>query len=187
MSIIRNRAKIVSMCNQRLIALNKFVKTKTAMTVSGKQMKLADLVAIYQASIDTRAALIPQRAAFNKALAARNSAEVTRQATDKALKAWVVNEFGADSTEAEEFGFLPPKVGAKSASTVAQAVEKSLATRKARGTGGKRQKEKIKGTVLVPAAPAEPAVTVPAATPAASTSASTTTSPSPSNGVSGSH
>ena len=50
MSIIKNNAKIVSTCGQRLIALKKFVKTKTAMKVSGEPMKLADLTAIYQAA-----------------------------------------------------------------------------------------------------------------------------------------
>ena len=173
MTIIQNNAKIVSTCGQRLIALKKFVKTKTAITASGEQTKLADLVAVYQAAIDTRNALVPSRAAFDKALTARDSAEVVRLATDKKLKAWVVNEFGADSTEAEEFGFLPPKVGAKSADTKALAVQKLHATRTARGTKGKRQREKIKGTIVAPAAPADPATTAPAASPAASATSST--------------
>src|ERR1700679_938141 len=104
MPIIENNDQIVSMTNQRLIALKKFVRAKTAMKVSGKQMKLADLTAIYQAAIDTRTALVPLRAGIEEALAARDSAEVSRRATDKALKAWVVNEFGPASTEAKEFG-----------------------------------------------------------------------------------
>ena len=173
MTIIKNNAKVVSTCGQRLIALKKFVKTKTAITASGEQTKLADLVAVYQAAIDTRNALVPSRAAFDKALAARDSAEVARQATDKKLKAWVVNEFGAGSQEAQEFGFLPPKIRAKSADTKAIAVEKLRATRTARGTKGKRQREKIKGTIVAPAAPADPATTAPAASPAASATPST--------------
>lgn len=168
MSTNRNNAKIVATCGQRLLALKKHVKTKTTtIKTAGEQTKLADLLAIYQASIDTRNALVPSRAAFDKALAARDRAEVARLATDKKLKAWVVNEFGADSPEAQEFGFLPPKIGAKSVETKALAAEKLRATRVARGTMGKRQKEKIKGTVVAPAAPADPAVTVTAATPAA--------------------
>jgi hypothetical protein len=153
-------------------------------------MKLSDLTDVYQAAIDTRTALIPQRAAYEKALSARDSAEVTRQATDKKLKAWVVNEFGADSQEAQEFGFLPPKIGAATVATKATAVLKSRATREARGTKGKRQKEKIKGTLVAPAAPAVPAVAAPAAAPAASALAATNgapTSASPSNGVAASH
>ncbi|HEY2512240.1 MAG TPA: hypothetical protein VGI39_15340, partial [Polyangiaceae bacterium] len=74
MSIEQNNAKVVSTCGQRLAALKKYVKTKTAMKAGGTQTKLADLVAVYQAAIDTRAALIPQRAAYKKALAARDSA-----------------------------------------------------------------------------------------------------------------
>src|SRR5271154_2843375 len=90
MPIIKNNAKVVSTCGQRLIALKKYVKTKTAMTVSGEPMKLANLIGVYQASIDTRTELIPLRAAFEKALAARDSAEVARQATDKKLRAWAI-------------------------------------------------------------------------------------------------
>jgi hypothetical protein len=196
MSINQNNAKVVSTCGQRLLALKKYAKAKTAMTVSGEQMKLADLIAIYQAAIDTRAALVPQRAAYEKALSDRDSAEVERFATDKKLKAWVVNEFGAGSQQAQEFGFLPPKIGAKSAATKATAVLKTLATREARGTRGKRQKEKIKGTITAPAAPADPATTTQAAAPAASvstvnaTNGSTNAAPnsaSPSNGVAASH
>jgi hypothetical protein len=186
MSITQNNAKIVSTCGQRLEALKKYLKTKTAMTVGGESMKLSDLVAAYQAAVDTRAALIPQRASYKKALAARDSAEVTREAIDKKLKAWVVNQFGATSQEAEEFGFLPTKVTEKSAETKATAVLKLRATREARNTMGKRQKQKIKGTIVAPAAPAEPAITAPAATAAASAPATTNGAPNgaaPSNGV----
>jgi hypothetical protein len=190
MSITQNNAKIVATCGQRLAALKKHVKTKTAMKVGGDSMKPADIIAAYQAAIDSRAALIPQRASYKAALVARNNAEVTRQAIDKKLKAWVVNEFGADSQEAEEFGFLPTKVTEKSAETKALAVQKGRATREARGTKGKRQKEKIKGTIPDPTAPADPATTAPAASPAASAPAATNgalNGASPSNGATASH
>jgi hypothetical protein len=156
MSIRENNAKIVSTCGQRLTALKKHVRSKTAMKVSGQPKKLADLVAVYQAAVDTRAALIPQRAAYDKALAARDDAEAARVATDKELRVWVVNEFGPDSQEAAEFGFLPPKVTEKSAETKATAVKKLRATREARGTKGKRQKAHIKGTIDDAGKPAPP-------------------------------
>jgi len=166
MSINQNNAKIVSTCNQRIVALGKLVKAKTPMKINGQPMKLADLVGVYQACIDARSEVLSIRAAFDKALDARDGTEITRQATDKGLKAWVLNEFGPTSQEAQELGFLPPKIGAKSAATKAEAVEKLLATRKARLTMGKRQKEKIKGTIVAPTAPADPALTATAATPA---------------------
>ena len=167
MSSMQNNSKVVSTIGQRLIALNKFVKTKTPMSINGKPMKPADVTAIYQAALDTRTALIEHRATFDQALAARDDAEATRLATDQGLKAWVTAAFGATSQEALEFGFLPRKVGAKSAATVAKAVQQNLATREARGTRGKKQKKGIKGVISTPAEPAVPATPVTAAPPAA--------------------
>jgi hypothetical protein len=189
MSINQNNSKIVTTCGQRLAALKKYVKTKTALQANGKTLKPAALVAVYQSAIDTRTALVSQRAVFNQALAARDNAETTRVATDKDLKFWVINTFGENSQEAEEFGFLPPKVGEKTVATKAIAVEKTLATRKARGTMGKQQKKEIKGTIVAPAAPADPAVTTPAATPAvvASSPAAPSTNGPSTSGVAASH
>ncbi len=190
MSIKQNNAAVVSTCQQRVTALSEHVKAKTEMQINGETMTPADVTGVYQTCIDTRSELIKQRAAYEKALEARDSAEATRQATDKGLKAWVTAAFGPESQEALEFGFRPTKVTEKSAETKATAVLKLRATRKARNTMGKRQKEDIKGTIVAPAAPAVPAVTAPAAAPAASAPAATNgapTSASPSNGVTASH
>ena len=188
MSIKQNNASIVATCNQRLKGLALYVKTKTVMPINGQQMKPAEVIGAYQACIDTRSELVTHRAAFDKALAARDTAEETRVALDKGLRAWITGTFGANSQEAQEFGFLPSKIGTKSAATKAKAVEQTLATREARGTMGKRQKEKIKGVITTPAAPAVPAITAPAAPPAASVLTATNGAPngaSPSNGVAG--
>lgn len=140
MSIKQNNASIVATCNQRLKALGQYVKTKTPMQINGQLMKPADVTGIYQACLDTRSELLAQKVAYDKALDARDAAGATRLATDKGLKAWVTGAFGVDSQETQEFGFLSPKIGAKSAATKATAVLKVLATRQARGTMGKRQK-----------------------------------------------
>jgi len=190
MSIKQNNAVVVATCNQRLTALGQYVEAKTPMPINGQLMKPADVIGIYQAAVDTRSELVKQRAAYDKALEARDSAEQTRLATDQGLKAWVTGAFGATSQEALEFGFLPRKQGEKSAATKATAVLQSKATRVARGTRGKRQKEKIKGTLMAPAAPAVPAIMAPAAAPAASALATTPVAPMSapaSNGVAGSH
>jgi hypothetical protein len=177
MTIVQNNAKIVSTCTQRIKALTELVKPKTEISIEGQSFKLADLIAIYQDAIDTRTALVKSRAALDADLTARDSAEVTRRTTDVGLKSWVASKFGAKSTEAQEFGFTRTNPLVKTAATKAVAVEKMLATRKARGTRGKRQKEKIKGTVVVPAAPAVPAVTAPAAASAPSAPATTSAAP----------
>jgi hypothetical protein len=177
MSSNQNHAKIVATCNQRILALNKFVTAKTPMVINGQSMKPSDLIAVYQDTLDTRSTVETQRAAYEQALQARERANTARLAIDEGLKAWVANQFGPVTQTVSEFGFSPRKARAKSAQTKADAVVKLRATRKARNTMGKRQKAGIKGTVPTPTAPAEPAITAPAATAAASAPAVVTNAP----------
>ncbi len=140
MTIKQNNANVVATVNQRMKALSENVSAKTVLDINGQPMKLSDVVAAYQAALDSRATLVKQRATYKKALDARNTAEVTRLAIDQGLKTWVAAKFGPTSQEALEFGFLPNKVGTKTVATKSEAIAKNLATRKARGTMGKRQK-----------------------------------------------
>ena len=147
---ITNNATAVSTCNQRLIALKRLVNPETRLMIDGKSFTFAALLGIYETCLDTRAALVSLRAALDKGLSERDSAEAVRVAVDKGLRAWVATQFGAGSAEAQELGFLPPKVGEKDARTKAKAAQQSLATREARKTMGKRQRQKIKGTLAAP-------------------------------------
>jgi hypothetical protein len=69
----------------------------------------------------------------------------------------VVNQFGATSKEAHEFGYLPARVPVRSVETKLQAVLQSKATREARHTMGSRQRKEIKGVLPAPGEPAPPA------------------------------
>jgi hypothetical protein len=71
---------------------------------------------------------------------------------------------GADNPAVAQFGFLPTKPGKKSAASKATAVVKAKATRSARHTMGKNQKEEIRGDAPT-TAPAAPAATAPAQSP----------------------
>jgi hypothetical protein len=171
-------AEVVDTCTQRLKALKSYVPGAKAMiAINGKQTKVSDVIATYQACLEARATIATQRADLKATLVSRAAAEASRRATDKALKAWVINQFGADSKEAHDFGFPPPKAPVKSVGTKAQALVRSEATRKARHTMGKRQKQGVKGTKVVLDVPADPATTVQAAPPAASTPNTTTNAP----------
>jgi hypothetical protein len=150
MSNILNNAMAVAACTQRIAALNKYAVTVAPMSIDGQPTTLADAIAVYQSCLDTRSAVDIARTAYEKALEARDHAEASRVSFDKGLRAWIASRFGASSSEAKELGFEPPKVRAKSAETKALAVQKNLATREARGTIGKRKKQRIKGTVPAP-------------------------------------
>lgn len=160
-----SNATVVTNNQKRILALKKYVtNSKTEIPISGEVLKPAQVISVFQDSLDTRAAVTATQAAYKSALADRVDAESKRQATDEALKAWVLNRFGADSAEAHEFGYSARKVPVLSAAERANAVLLNHATRLARGTMGKKAKLKIKGTLVAPTAPAAPAsVPAPAA------------------------
>jgi len=152
-----NNAIVVDAVTKRLQALKTHVASKAQIGMNGQKRKLADVVAIYQSSLDTRAALASKRTELQTALAAKGSAESARLEADKALEAWVVQEFGAGSQQALDFGFAPPKKAVLTVEEKAQAKARSKATRIARNTMGSQQKKLVKGTMVVLTAPAAPA------------------------------
>ena len=84
----------------------------------------------------------------------RPKGDVKRVTADAALMPYVLQRFGANSTEAHDFGFGPKKATAKSAVTKAKATLLGKATREARGTMSAKAKQQIKGTLSPEAAAA---------------------------------
>jgi hypothetical protein len=158
MSSIRNNAVLVATCNQRIAALNAHVSAKTEIPLNGETHKASDVIGIFQSVLDTQAALAKSRAQVAVDLAAHRNAESTRVAIEFPLKNWVLNTLGADSNAAREIGYSAPKKAKKSPEDVASAVKLAAATRVARGTMGKKQKSKIKGSLDTPPVPADPVV-----------------------------
>ena len=160
-------AVVVDTCTKRLAALKAHVSNKAVIAINGKAHKAAAVIAIYQTGLDIRAALSTKRADVKATIVERVNADVLRRAVDRALKGWVVNMYGADSQQAHDFGFPPPKTPARTVENKAEAKLLAEATRKARHTMGKKQKLQVKGTLSVPTVPAAPAPqTVQAAAPA---------------------
>jgi hypothetical protein len=154
---------VVARNTQIINATKKHVtNSKTEIPVGGEMVKPATLIAVFQASNDTRTDVVSAYGAYKAALEARENAEATRATYDEAMKAWVLNRFGGNSQEAHDFGYAPRKVTTPSVATKAQALLLNAATRKARGTMGPKAKLKIKGTLAVPAV-----VSVPTTAPAA--------------------
>jgi len=157
MSNSQDNATVVDVCTKRLNALKSYVDGKAQINVGGKKQKASQVVAIYQSCLDSRAALATKRAEVKAAMATRTSAEQARRSADRAVKAWVVNEFGEGSQQAIDFGFPPPKKATRTVESKVNAVALAKATRAARHTMGKKQKSLIKGTMVAPTAPAVPA------------------------------
>jgi hypothetical protein len=139
---------IVREDNQRITAIHKYITNPAVeIPIAGRMVVPAVIVAAFQRSVDTRSAVLATHSAYKAALVDRTSAEEDRKTFDEGLKAYVLQRFGAKSVEAGEFGYAAKKASEKSAATKAHAVAANLATRKARGTKGKKEKLKIKGVV----------------------------------------
>src|ERR1700722_11983686 len=149
----RNTTKIADTSSKRISGLTKHVSAKTGISINQESMKLSDVVAVYQATIDARTALQSQRDAAKIALQNWEEANASQSSIDKGLKSWVDVTYGLDSQEARDMGFAPRKIGTKTVATKQAAVDQAEATRAARHTMGKRQKADIKGVVVSPSAP----------------------------------
>lgn len=143
-----NNDKVVSNNNQRITAVQKHITAaKPEIPVAGKLVKPAAFVAVFQKSLDAHAAVLAKRAEYKAAVAERRAADAERRLYDDALKSWVLQRFGADSHVTHEFGYAARKLGEPNTETKAQAVKLAKATRVARGTVGKKEKLKIKGSL----------------------------------------
>jgi hypothetical protein len=156
MSRKQNNAAVVDVCTKRLQTLKTYAGQKGTIFVNGKEMKISDVVRIYQDCLDTRTQLNTKRSEVKVALAARANAELARAEADVALQAWVTQKFGVGSQPALDCGFAPRKRAERTADEKAIAAKLALATREARHTMGPVQRKSVRGT-LVPTAPAEPA------------------------------
>jgi hypothetical protein len=121
-----------------LLPTASFVVNGAPMTSAQMQSELLAYVAAVQATNSARVQ------AKNMEVAEKNALVLVKAAT-RALYAYVVAQFGVASTVFSGLGFTVNKVGRKSAATKAEAVLKGKATREARDTGGKREKEDIHG------------------------------------------
>jgi hypothetical protein len=154
-----SNSSTVTVYAKRIGAMKKYVSSvKGEIPVGGQVLKPAGVLDAFQDCLDKRTAVAVTHAAYKAALAERVESDQRFRVTDEAMKGWVLNRFGVDSPEAIEFGYSVRKAPTMSVADRANALLLMKATRKARGTMGKREKLKIKGTLDVPTEPAAPAV-----------------------------
>jgi hypothetical protein len=141
---------------------------------------IADLQKFVQSAQDTKAAYQAYRAAVQN----ERAIEALTRTEKQAVQSVVQGRFGKSSATLLQFGMQPRKPPSKTAASKAEAVVKSEATRKARGTKGSKQKLEVSGNVTgvvitpitstqnVPTPASEPALVTPA-TPASAPVAAT--------------
>jgi hypothetical protein len=114
----------------------------------------ADIVKILQGRIDAGNAAVKADAARSAAIKAERDERNKTAPIVSSLRRIVVGMYNQSPDTLAAFGLKAPKVAKKKAQVVADAVLKNEATRKARHTQGKRQKQKVKGQL--PSTPQKP-------------------------------
>jgi hypothetical protein len=156
MSIRLTQEEVITRLRKRITALQQYGQNQTQFLVNAKPYAAAQLIPIFQKVVDGLLAVAGKRGELHNLVAQLRLDEAAEHAIDKGLQAWVVVTYGANSQAMTDFDYPAPKPRKVAAKVKAQAVDKGLATRKARHTLGTRQKAPIKGDVT-PAAPAKPA------------------------------
>jgi hypothetical protein len=165
--VIRSQADVISVCQSRIKGIQMYAPASGTISCAGMALTAVQLVARYQACIDTRQALDVLRNEEEVAMKARDAADTARKAVDAGVIQWAVNTFGPESQQAKDIGFVPRDPTPPTVEVKAAAAAKAKATRAARGTTGKKAKKAITGATVTTAASTVTAVAAPAAAPSA--------------------
>jgi hypothetical protein len=161
--------------DQKMLAgAQQFLPKLPTLTVGAQSFAPADVAAILQGLVASSQAVQTAAAAWAAAVRADRTQRAQAAPLVKAFKRVVQGMFPDSVDTLAVFGLQPVKVGTRTVATKAGAIDKSLATRKARHTMGKVQKADIHGTppnalagsAVAPAPDRGPATPGPAASPA---------------------
>jgi hypothetical protein len=151
MSSATNRTTTQAHDGQVIVGIDKHLQNVPSMPLAGSAYTMAALKQLIQSRIDAVIKVGNAKAQWHDASAAYKELNTHVTEVVRGLRQYVISAFGATNPVLADFGFTPPK---KQALTPEQKVARALkaaATRKARGTKGKKQKAGIKGAVPAPA------------------------------------
>jgi hypothetical protein len=150
---------------QVIVGIKKDLQNVSSLPLAGSTYTMTALVQLIQSRIDAANTIATARANWLDATAKYEALNTQLTPVVRALRQYVINAFGQNSPLLADFGFTPPKKATLTPEQLTARALKADATRKARGTLGKKEKAKIKGTVVT-TAPATSPAPVPTVTPA---------------------
>lgn len=168
----QNKPTLTTLFTSVVAGIKKHLSGKV--TVGGVAYTPVSLAAVFLAAIKAIQTADASHTQWLDDVEAMNKAVAQAEAVFKALKQFVLGQYGANKTVLGDFGIDAPKSTANvSTATKAAAALKAKATKEARGSNlGKKQKKSVKGNVQIEVT-SVPVVTTPAsaATPASGGSA----------------
>jgi hypothetical protein len=147
---------------QVIVGVQKHLLNVPSLPVAGSTYTPADLVKLVQSRIDSAGVVAAANANRHATVVAHDALGTKLTPILRGLRQYVLNVFGETSPVLADFGFTPPKTATRTPEEKAAAAAKALATRKARGTMGSKQKKAVKGTTAPVAPPPATPVTKPA-------------------------
>jgi hypothetical protein len=158
-----NKFTIQARDAQVIAGIQKHLLTTPSLPLAGTAYTPADLVTLIQSRTTQAATVAAASATWHSAVAAEKALNAKLKPILQGLQQYVLNTFGSASPTIADFGYSAPARKAPDPDTLVVAAAKAKATRVARGTLGKVQKQKVKGTVPTTAAPAPSASSTPVA------------------------
>jgi hypothetical protein len=164
---------------QKLIdGTKQFLSQLSSLPVGSQNVTPAQIVQVFQDRIATGKAAVAADDARKAAVKADRDQRTKTAPFAHAFKRIVIGMFLQSPDTLGVFGLQAPRVGKKTAAKKAAAVDKSAATKKARGPIGKKQRAKVKAPLPATAGP-QPAPAAPAPTAPTPTAPTPTPGPSP--------
>ena len=173
-----NRSTTQAHDGQVIVGIKKDLQNVSSLPLAGSAYTMAALEQLIQSRIDAANAVANAKANWHDASATYDALNTKVTQVVRGLRQYVINAFGQNSPVLADFGFTPPKKVALTPEAAVARAKKAAATRKARGTMGKKQKAPIKGTVLATAPATSPVAPAPTLAPAA-TPSPVVTAPAP--------
>jgi hypothetical protein len=169
MSISREKSNQVAEVKQLILGTQKHYGTGgSTLQVSGATFTVTALTQLMQDFVDNRSAVETAQAAARAKIETERAQAPSQLAVIRGLVTIVKATFGTSADALADFGLALPKARTPlTAEQKAVAVAKRAATRTARHTMGKNQKQGVRGAVtarlvVTPQAGSEPTVTTPA-------------------------
>jgi hypothetical protein len=142
----RNLQARIALASTIATAVQTNLAGQATVPLDGVPTPPAAIVAVCTAFVAAVKAVAPLKAAWQAAVAVQRTAALAFDAMEASLHRFVVTTNGPRSPVLVNYGWgLPAERKATTALVKAVAVEQRVSTRKARGTGGKRQKARVKG------------------------------------------
>jgi len=160
-----NKTKTLAADGQVIVGITKDLQNVSQLPLDGDTYTPTSLVAFVQARIDAAHKIDTARAAYLDAVKVYDALNTKTTRVLRGLRNYVIGLFGELSPKMADFGFTPSPRATQTTAQKAAAAAKRMATRKARGTMGKKAKLKITGATPTAAPPVVPAPASPAPAP----------------------